>query len=405
MTLDSGVTLLYQRNHLSDTNALGIWITHGSRDEAPSERGLSHLLEHMVFRGTRRRDALQIALDLEAIGGQWDAFTGKETTSFNAKILAEHFEEIVDIYSDLLLFPTIPAEVFKLERSVVQEEIRGIKDSPEDYTHELFMAALFKGHPLGFPVAGTESQIGRFGREDLLEFHRRVYSARNTVICYIGNLPLSKVSRTIEEKFRFRRKRRSAASAAVQGRGARTARRHRPDWAQTHVCIGTRTVSASHPDRYALALLANILGGGVSSRLFQKMREERGLVYSVFTHSGFWRDTGSLISFFSVDPRNLRAAYDIFLGEIDDLRAGNIGARELDSAKAQLKASVIFGSESVISRLFGLFHSYHHHKRYIGVPEMVESIERVGIEEIAVAAEAFLDREALTVTSCGPKTL
>lgn len=396
---------MYQRNHLSDTNALGIWITHGSRDEAPSERGLSHLLEHMVFRGARCRDALQIALDLEALGGQWDAFTGKETTSYNAKILAEHFEKLVDIYSDLLLFPTIPAEAFRLERSVVQEEIRSIKDSPEDYTHELFMAALFKGHPLGFPIASNKSQIGRYKREDLIEFHRRIYTAGNTVICYIGNLPLSKVSRTLEEKFRFKRKGRRTASAAVAGRGVRRARRHRPNWTQTHVCIGTRTVPASHPDRYALALLANILGGGVSSRLFQKMREERGLVYSVYAHSGFWRDTGSLISFFSVDARNLRAAYEIFLGEIDDLWAGNIGTRELESAKAQLKASVIFGSESVINRLFGLFQSHYHLKRYIGVPEMIESIERVGIEEIAEAARAFLDREKLTVTSCGPKTL
>ncbi len=396
---------MYQRNHLSDTNALGVWITRGSRDETPSERGLSHLLEHMVFRGSRRRDALRIALDLEAIGGQWDAFTGKEATSYNARILAEHFEELVDIYSDLLLYPTIPAEAFKLERRVVQEEIRSIKDSPEDFTQELFLAALFKGHPLGFPVAGNHGQIGRYRREDILEFHRRVYSAGNTVICYIGNLPLGKVSRTIEDKFRFRRKRRSKPSAAVPGRSAGIARRYRPEWAQTHVCIGTRTVPASDPARYALALLANILGGGVSSRLFQKMREERGLVYSVYTHSGFWRDTGSLISFFSVDARNLRSAYEIFLREIEDLRAGNVWAHELESAKAQLKASVIFGRESVISRLFGLFQSYYHHNRYIGIPEMIESIDRVGITEIAEAAKAFLGKESLTITSCGPKTL
>ena len=142
MTLDSGVTLLYQRNHISDTNALGIWIKHGSRDEAPSERGLSHLLEHMVFRGARRRDALQIARDLEAIGGQWDAFTGKETTSYNAKVLPEHFGELVDIYSDLLVSPSIPAEAFKIEQNVVQEEIRGIMDSPEEYTHEIFIVPL-----------------------------------------------------------------------------------------------------------------------------------------------------------------------------------------------------------------------------------------------------------------------
>ena len=209
----------------------------------------------------------------------------------------------------------------------------------------------------------------------------------------------------MDGKFRFKRKGRSKAPAAVSGRGARTARRRRMDWAQTHVCIGTRTVPAYHPDRYALVLLANILGGGVSSRLFQRMREERGLAYSVYTHAGFWRDTGSLVSFFTVDERNLQSAYEIFLAEIGDLRAGNIRTEELESAKAQLRASIIFGSESIINRLFGLFQSYYHHDRYIGAHEMIESIEAVGLEQVAGAAETFLDRKSLTVASCGPKTL
>jgi predicted Zn-dependent peptidase len=148
-----------------------------------------------------------------------------------------------------------------------------------------------------------------------------------------------------------------------------------------------------------------MLGGGVSSRLFQKMREERGLVYSVYTHSGFWKDTGSLLSFFSVDSGNLAAAYDIFLGEIEDLGAGNIGERELESAKAQLKASVIFGSESVVSRLFRLFQSHFHLGRYLSIHEMISSIEGVSIAAVARVAKAYLDRDVLTITSCGPKTL
>jgi predicted Zn-dependent peptidase len=254
-------------------------------------------------------------------------------------------------------------------------------------------------------VAGYLSQIGKYKRSDLIEFHRRVYSAGNAVICYIGNLQLTRVSRTIEAKFRFKRRGRRRAASAPTGPGARSAHRYRPDWSHTHVCIGSRTVPASHPDRYALALLANILGGGVSSRLFQKMREERGLVYSVYSHAGFWRDTGLLVSAFSVDARNLRAAFEIFEREIDDMRSGNIREEELESAKAQLKASVIFGSESVSSRLFMLFQSHYHLDRYLSVSEIIDSIDRVDVASIAGVARRFLDAENLTAASCGPLTL
>ena len=181
--------------------------------------------------------------------------------------------------------------------------------------------------------------------------------------------------------------------------------RHRPEWSQTHACIGTKTVPISHEDRYALAILSSILGGGVSSRLFQSMRERNGLVYSVYSHSSLWRDTGAFFSFFSVDPSNLKKALDIFHAEIRDLKEGNVHAEELESARAQLKGSIIFGSESATSRLFSLFQSEQHFGRYISIEEMIESIERVDPSAIARIARLYLDEDSLTYTSCGPVNL
>jgi len=405
VTLDSGVTLLYQGNPYSPTIAFGAWVTRGSRDETASERGLSHLLEHMVFRGTERRDALRIALDLEAIGGQWDAFTSREITSYNARVLDEHFESLADILADIILNPTIPEEDFRLERKVVQEEIRSIKDSPEDFTHEFFMSTLFKGHPLGYPVAGRLSRVGRYSRRDVLDFHRKVYTASNIVIGFVGNIPLKRVMRIIDREFRFRRRKGRPARRAPSGKGGRTGMRRRPEWSQTHACIGTKTVPASHEDRYALAVLSSILGGGVSSRLFQSMRERNGLVYSVYSQSSLWRDTGALYSFFSVDPSNLKKALDIFHGEIRDLKEGNVHAEELESARAQLKGSIIFGSESATSRLFSLFQSEYHLGHYVSIEEMIASIERVDPAAIARIARLYLDEDSLTYTSCGPVNL
>ncbi len=405
VTLDSGVTLLYQGNPYSPTIAFGVWIKRGSRDESSSERGLSHLLEHMVFRGTEKRDALRIALDLEAIGGQWDAFTSREVTCYNARVLEEHFEPLADILSDIILDPTIPVDTFKLEKRVVQEEIRSIKDSPEDFTHELFMSTLFKRHPLGHPVAGHLSRVGRYSRDDILDFHRRVYTASNTVIGFVGNIPLRKVKRVIDRKFRFKRRNgRPARKAPSGGRGKRSMRR-RPDWSQTHVCIGGTTAPPSHEDRYGLAILSSILGGGVSSRLFQSMREMSGLAYSVYSHANFWRDAGALYSYFSVDPSNLRIALDIFHREMEDLRAGNVRDEELESARAQLKGAIIFGIESATSRLFRLFQSEYHFGRYVPIEELISSIEGVDTAAVARISRTYLGRERLTYTSCGPVTL
>ena len=404
--LDCGATLLYQRNPVSPTVAFGVWISRGSRDEKESERGYSHLLEHMVFRGTKSRSALKIAFDLESIGGQWDAFTSKESTCYHGKVLEEHFGFFAEILSDIVLSPSIPADALVLEKKVVQEEIRSVNDSPEESTYELFFKSLFGDDQLGYPVAGRLKDIPPCDRRRLLAFHRKVYSPSNTIFAFVGNIPLGKVISTVKGSFVFRGKGGASRTRKISKfTSKRIVSGRRPDWGQSHVCIGARTGSASDPDRYPLLVLSNILGGGVSSRLFQNLREKKGLAYSVFSHANFWSDTGAFASYFSVDPKNLEKAMDIFMGCMEDLRTGGALEEELASAKSQLKASVVFGVESVDNRLFRLIHAECYHRRHRTLDSIIRNIERVGPDDITRVMATFLPEKRHTYVTCGKRSL
>jgi predicted Zn-dependent peptidase len=401
VSLSSGATLLHQRNPFSPTVAFGVWIAGGSSRENDDERGLSHLLEHVVFRGTKNRDALKIAYDLESIGGQYDAFTGKEATCYHAKVLQEHFVRLADILADIVCRPSIPESTFRLEKNVVQEEIRSINDSPEELAHELFYSTLFKDHPLGHPVTGYLKDIARFTRGDLFDFHAKTYTASDTHLGFIGNLPLDRVVSIAEEKFRFPRKRSRARCRAIAPNETRVRSRTREEWAQSHVCVGARTVPASHTDRHALVIIANILGGGATSRLFQSLREKTGLVYSVYSHVSFWREAGTICNFFSVDSKNLARALHMLHAELADLRNGGVRDEEIASAKEQVKAGILFGVESVENRLFQVIQSDYFHGRYLRFDETIKAIEKVDRTSITEAAERYLAENILTYAACG----
>jgi predicted Zn-dependent peptidase len=404
--LDCGATLLYQRNPVSPTVAFGVWVSRGSRDETESERGYSHLLEHMVFRGTKSRTALEIAFDLESIGGQWDAFTSKESTCYHGKVLEEHFGIFSEILSDIVLSPSIPAEALVQEKKVVQEEIRSVNDSPEESIYELFFKSLFGEDQLGYPVAGKLKDIPPCNRRRLVAFHRKIYTPSNTIFAFVGNIPLSSVISTIEEDFVFKGKLTASRPRKISKFSSkRIVSGRRPDWGQSHICAGTRIGSASDPERYPLLVLSNILGGGVSSRLFQNLREKNGLAYAVFSHANFWSDTGAFASYFSVDPKNLGKAMDIFMGCMDDLRKEGVLEKELASAKSQLKASVVFGVESVENRMFRLIHAECYHRRHMTLDSIIRKIEKVGPKDIARVMEIFLPEKRHTYVTCGKRSL
>ncbi len=397
--------MLYQRNPFSSSVALGVWITRGSRDESPSTRGASHLLEHMVFRGTRNRSALGIAFELESIGGQWDAFTSREVTCYHGKVLEENFEKLADIFSDLTLSPSLPSGSLITEKSIIQEEIRSVADSPEECAYEHFFQNLYYGDQLGYPVTGSIDDVEALTRKKLLRFHRTTYCAEDAVIGFVGNIPMKDVVSVLERKFIFPGRGRSDKKVPSVYSGKRSASIERKDMSQSHLCAGVRLTSASEIERYPLHLLSVIIGGGVSSRMFQALRENSGLAYSVFSNVNFWKDTGAFSTFFSVDPGNLPRAVDMYRSEIRRLRMSGIRKEELESAAAQLKASVIFGAESVDNRLFRLFHTYFHHGRYISLPALIKNIDQVDIPCLMRVAEEFLDDSAHTYVTIGPKSL
>ncbi len=403
IALDSGAVLLYQKNIVPQTAAFGVWIRKGSRDEGPGQRGMSHVLEHMVFRGTPSRTGLDIALDLESIGGQWDAFTSKESVCYYGRTLEEHFPQLADVFSDIVLNPLVESPSLRTELKVIREEIRSVNDSPEEEVYELFFKGLFNGSQLGYPVAGNLMDLSRINRDGLTAFHRKTYTAANTVFAYIGTLAPGKVARMLDSRFTFQLKgrrpglRRDSIMPAV----SRSIRRS--GWKQYHTCIGSRTVSAGHPLRFAVMLLSGIIGGGVSSRLFQSMREKAGLAYSVFSNVNLWSDTGAFSVYFCVDPKNLRPALDIFEKEIEKLRSGGVTREELESARAQLKGSIIFGLESSETRLFRLFHEECYLGSFRKVEDVLRDIDAVDTGMIAEAADMLLAPDRLIRATCGPE--
>ncbi len=403
--LESGAVLLYQRNPVSSTNAFGVWIKSGSRDEMDSERGFSHFLEHLVFRGTRRRSALQIALDLEEIGGAWDAFTGKESTCYHGKVLEEQFEVLVDVFSDIISKPSIPKESLGLERKIIKEEIRSIKDSPEDLANEMFLKTVFKGHPLGNPVTGRISDISGCNRRDLVSFHKKRYTHPNTVFGYVGDLAVGSVTSILDGRFKLANGSPPTGSLGAAGNGGRIRSVVRPDLTQSHICIGSETVGASSPYRYPLLILSNAIGGGVSSRLFQSLRERTGLAYSVYSFTNFWQDTGVICFYFSVDPRNVGRAIEIFRAEMEAVRDGRLGDTEIKSAKAQAKAALIFGMENIENRLFRLFNCEFYLGGYVDPVKAIADLEKVDADQVAEASSKFLDETKLSYVTCGPAAI
>ena len=402
IALDSGAVLLYQKNIVSPTTAFGAWIKKGSRDEGAGELGMSHVLEHMVFRGTPSRSGLDIALDLESIGGQWDAFTSKEAVCYYGRSLEEHFPKLADVFSDIILNPVIEAPALRTELKVIREEIKSVNDSPEEEVYELFFKGLFSGSQLGHPVAGDLRDISRIDHDSLLAFHRKTYTAANTVFAYIGDIPAGKVARILDRRFAFPLKGRRPGRRRDRFEPARSKSTRKSGWSQYHVCIGTKTVPSGDPMRFAVMLLSGIVGGGVSSRLFQSLREKAGLAYSVFSNINFWSDTGAFSVYFCVDPRNLKPALDIFEREMEKIRVGGVTEEELESARAQLKGSIIFGLESSETRLFRLFHEECYIGSFRKVEDVLRDIDAVDVEMIAAAVEKLLAPDRLIRATCGP---
>jgi predicted Zn-dependent peptidase len=401
--LKNGVRILTKAMAHVRSVSMGVWVNVGARDEAVSESGLSHFIEHMIFKGTRKRTAFQIAKEFDAIGGQTNAFTTMETTCYHARVMDAHLETMVDILSDIFLNSIFDAEEVEKERPVIFQEIGMVEDSPEEYVHILSGNAFWGTNGLGQSILGTRENIIGFDANVLKTFFHQYYKPDRIVISAAGNLTHDRFVDQVGPAFES-----IQAGDALPQRVTPTGRSgvelHTKELEQVHVCLGTKGLSITDPRRYAFSLLNTILGGNMSSRLFQEIRERRGLAYAVYSFISSYVDTGMFGAYMGVDPKCAQNAINLILKEMNKLKQKPVEPDELRHAKEFTKGSLLLASESVDNQMFRLAQNEIHLGYNIPLNEIVDKIESVTEEEILHLAEHLFQSNGLTLTLLGPLT-
>lgn len=399
--LPDGTTLLSEYVPNARSLAVGVWLRAGSRDERPVEDGVAHFVEHLAFKGTRRRDAFEIARSLEAVGGSLDAFTGRELTCYYARVLSESLPLAIDVICDLVSHPLFLEDHIEREKTVVLEEIHGLEDAPEDLVHDLVAARLWQGHPLAGSILGTESSVQSFTPGLVRGFYDRLYRTPGTIVAMAGGYEVKEALALLSSRLELNR------AEPVQERtrpvqvGPALVNYNR-DVSQEYLCLATYTPPFSDDRRYALQLLSTVLGGGMSSRLFQSIREEAGLAYSVYSYTDFCHDTGIFCNFLAVSPEKARSALERTFMEMEKIRTAGFSEAELDSAKAQIRGGILMGLESLSSRMNRLAKSQVYHGRYQPVDELIATFEKLSVADVMEQTREFLDPAGYTLVAYGP---
>lgn len=386
--LSNGIRVITEPMPAVRSVAVGLWIGTGSRCEKPAENGMSHFIEHMLFKGTPKRSAEDIAREVDAIGGNLDAFTGRELVGYNTKVLDEHLPVAFEILADMLLNPRFDEADIEKEKGVVLEELKMETDSPESYVHELFVSNFWKRHSLGRPILGTKKTIASFNQENLRGYHRRFYRPENLTITAAGNLRHEALVRLAEEHFG------GMATGGEQPRietpvtSAPLILKPRRSLQQVHVCLGMPTIRATDPLRFACYTLNVVLGGGMSSRLFQNVRERQGLAYSIFSELNLYQDTGMMAVYAGTSPETARKLIDSVMLEVRRLKNEALPVEELRHAKDHMKGSLMLSLESTTSRMGNLARQWMNFGRFFTLDELVESIEAVSAEQVQAVAHA-----------------
>ncbi|MBI5968361.1 MAG: insulinase family protein [Deltaproteobacteria bacterium] len=402
-TLENGILVITEEIPHVHSISVGIWIKAGSRDERRGENGISHFIEHMLFKGTKRRSAHQIAKEIDAVGGVLNAFTSKEYSSFYAKILAEHLPLALDLLFDLFLNSLFSAEEIEKERQVIVQEINMIEDTPDEYIHDLFSQSFWPRHPLGFPIFGRLETISRMNRTKLMEFFHQHYLDALPIIVAAGNLKHESLLRPVQEtlgRIKPRGKKRKTSPPCPHPHILVKNKKLE----QVHLLLGTQGPSAIHPQRYAFSLLNTILGGGMSSRLFQEIREKRGLAYSVYSFLSSFMDSGMLGVYVGTGDSTLSRVLQLILREMKKLAGDSLRPKELRAAKEQLKGNLLLSLESVESRMGRLAKNELYFNRFVSTEEIIEGIEKVRAEEICALAHKTFQSDSLSLTVLGHVT-
>lgn len=402
--LDNGVTVLVDRMADVRSFSLGFFVRAGSGTEPASRQGLSHFLEHLLFKRTRRRSNAEIAQAIDRLGGDVDAFTTREYTGFYCRTLDARFSEALDLLGDVVLAPAFRAADVEVERGVILEEIGESNDNPEDLAHENFVRAFWKDHPLGAPILGTERSVRAIRLDDLHRYYRSRYVPGQLVVAVAGHVREAEVLRSIERLLR-RRTRGGRRRAPAQERPPRPHRHARiqekPGLEQAHLCFGMGASSQASGRRFAGALFDTVLGGGMSSRLFQQVRERRGLVYTIGSAlNSFWLGGYETISA-ACASKNLPRVVDVTLGELSKLKRGGVRPRELAWAKENLTANLVLALESTVSRMSSAARQELYFRPMEPIEELIARVEAVTLEQVDEEARRVLDGRALSVSVVG----
>ena len=402
--LSNGLTVLSEHVPGVRSVSFGAWVRAASVHEPRDRMGLSHLLEHMVFKGTPSRSAKQIALELEALGGSLDAYTSREHTVYQARVLDEHLDRAVDVIGDIVFRPLLRSSDLALERKVVLEEIAMVDDTPDDLVFELHNETLWGAHPYGYSILGTRDSVRTLGVHELRALHGRAYRPGQLVVAAAGNVQHEQLLDALE---------RFGWSAEARGSDERLAapplvaepvrRRHVPrEGAQTHIVLGSRTFAHADDRRYALVLISMLLGGGMSSRLFQRVREELGLAYSVYTFQQFYSDTGMHGVYVATAPETAAKALDAIREELSVVAAAGLPADELEMGKMQLKGQMTLSLESVSARMYRAAAVELYGEPYWTLDEALARVDAITAADVAAVARDCFAPDQQTVLSLGP---
>jgi len=400
--LENGVRVVTERIDYVRSMSIGVWIDVGSRDEKSDEAGVSHFIEHMLFKGTKKRTAREIASSLESVGGSLNAFTGREHTCYFARVLDEHTDIALDILSDILNNPLLNPSHLEKEREVIISEIKELEDSPADLVHDLLMNTMWKENSLGRPIMGSAGSVLKLTKRKLVHFMKRTYISPRAVIAASGNLKHEELVKKIRRKFEFSSNSRPALEDQVPPQAEPNRMVAQRKTAQTHISLGASTFPYRDKRRYAALVLSNILGGGMSSRLFQSIREKLGLVYSVYTFLDFFKDTGVFGVSMGTHKNNTVRVIDLVLKEIRKLKKDSLTYKELSHAKYQLKGNLLLSLESTFNRMNRLARYELFMNDYVDPDQTINSINKVKAKDVIEVACDFFSSDKLSAAVLGP---
>jgi predicted Zn-dependent peptidase len=399
--LKNGVRIISEQLAHLRSVSLGIWVNAGSRDEIRSENGIFHFIEHMFFKGTQNRSSLQIAKDLDAIGGLSNAFTGKEDTCFHARVLGKHFVDLADIFSDIFLHSTFDTDNMERERQVILQEISMVEDTPDDHIHLLFTHLFWINHPIGMSVLGTDKTVSSINKETILKYINKFYVPERIIVAGAGNVDHQSMVSYFEPLF-----------ASLEG-GISNSKKNAPrpnagvavqfrDLEQVHICMGGEAPSQKSDKRFACAILNTILGGNMSSRLFQEIRENRGLAYSVYSFLSSYVDTGLLGIYVATDKNNMNPVIDAIMTEIKKIRNGELPQSDLNAAVDHLIGGIYLSSESADNRMMRIAKNEFVFQRYVEYEELVSNLEQVTVDEVVEVANDIFSDGTVSLAALGP---